>query len=512
MFIMKKEVKIVFILLVILFLILAVFFFTKIKNNLIGNVIDNTPISNTAACRDSDGGIYTKVKGIVNVSNKLYNDVCYTSDTVQEYYCSGTAYASDFIKCPSGYGCSNGACVLSGSCTDSDGGTNYNVKGIVNYNGYSYNDICISQSVLREEYCYYNQRQNQTYTCPVNSWCNNGACTSLNESCFLKLLINETKKVIAPATEGCNPYNNQPLIATASNSLINFPSSYAVDNNSSTSWKSQLFSSSMQSLTIKMDSSSTLYCIKGVNITANVGSSGPANVLATIEVSSEGVTWKNVGQQWLTYTSTSFTEEFTQTNSKYIRISISGSTQLIVSEISPVPGIVKPEQSIINFPLIKAENIFGDYNHLVDKYYDDSGASFVLRTYDSFGKIMNNYSLHSSRFIIAEDFSATEPKGEIIESTNGIIETIIPFDSKIKTIKVDNEGTIIDLNININSLSCRRTCKVEGETGLFENETCCSGFTPIQYGADTTRFTCTICGNKICSGYENKYNCQEDCK
>lgn len=513
---MKKKIKNPWLILLItlLFLILLSLSILKLKSNIItGNIIDNTPISNSVYCFDTDGGAYSKIKGTLTSSGVNYTDSCYTSTTVYENFCNLTksAYPSRdaaYINCPAGYSCSGGACILAGSCSDTDSGTNYNIKGTVYYNRTYYNDTCISTSNLREEYCYYDRRASTIYTCQVNSWCNNGACTPLKEGCFLKLNINETKKVIAPATEGCNPYNGQSLYAFASDTSTGSSPTYAADNNPATSWKSFL-SPSRHYLTIRMNPSGTLYCIRGVSITANIGSGGAANALATIEVSDDGVTWSSVGQQWLTYTSTNFVKEFTQTNKAFIRIY--ADTQLIVTEIAPVGGIVNPEQSVINFSLMKAENIFGDYNHLVDKYYSDDGASYILKTFDSLGKLLNNYSLYSSRFIIAEDFSETEPKGEIIESPNGVIETIIPFDPKMRTIKVDNEGNIIDIRINISSLSCKRTCKVENEVGFFANEVCCSGFTQIQYQTDTTRFICTSCGNKICSGYENKYNCPEDC-
>lgn len=66
-----------------------------------------------------------------------------------------------------------------GSCTDSDGGINYNVKGnltVTNINGHIVNedDFCLSSKVLSEAYCNASIASHSEYTCP--NVCSSGAC------------------------------------------------------------------------------------------------------------------------------------------------------------------------------------------------------------------------------------------------------------------------------------------------------------------------------------------------
>ncbi len=64
---------------------------------------------------------------------------------------------------------------VSNICTDSDGGLNYYVYGVVNAKGIVYRDSCAGNSVY-EKYCYLNYARSRTYTCP--SGCTGGACVS----------------------------------------------------------------------------------------------------------------------------------------------------------------------------------------------------------------------------------------------------------------------------------------------------------------------------------------------
>ncbi len=93
----------------ILFLAFSIIFLSSLVSA--NGYSDNTYIPNSVYCSDSDRGVYSTIKGTVNVSSKQYVDTCYTPDTVYEYYCSGTTYGVSYIKCPSGFSCSNGVCV-----------------------------------------------------------------------------------------------------------------------------------------------------------------------------------------------------------------------------------------------------------------------------------------------------------------------------------------------------------------------------------------------------------------
>jgi len=81
------------------------------------------------------------------------------------------------------------------SCTDSDGGINYYVKGTVRYfdgaGYYNYSDYCFSSTGLYERYCSGNYVYGTTYYCPYG--CSDGACVNVTPptpSCTIKGDIN----------------------------------------------------------------------------------------------------------------------------------------------------------------------------------------------------------------------------------------------------------------------------------------------------------------------------------
>ena len=62
---------------------------------------------------------------------------------------------------------------INNTCTDSDGGINYYVKGITTYVG-NVTDFCTSNNSLREYYCVTNGIESVNTTCSYG--CINGAC------------------------------------------------------------------------------------------------------------------------------------------------------------------------------------------------------------------------------------------------------------------------------------------------------------------------------------------------
>src|SRR3989344_1912585 len=92
-------------------------------------------------CVDTDGGKNYFTKGTLTNSSGTFDDKCegLTGDGLSEQYCSGNISLTEYKSCYSlgNYYCSNGACVLNqtATCTDTDGGKNYYVKGtLVNGN------------------------------------------------------------------------------------------------------------------------------------------------------------------------------------------------------------------------------------------------------------------------------------------------------------------------------------------------------------------------------------------
>jgi hypothetical protein len=175
---------------------------------LVGKICSNGAcvVSNSGnqSCTDSDinsvfTGIakYSKgtVSGKTNGVSYSNTDSCLSFDKVKEYYCSGNQQTFLEMNCSDDYHsyiCSNGACVINSTenqtnqtnqtqCTDSDGGINYNLKGIVsgimNDNSYNYTDSC-SGNTLTEYACSIgNESYSTAYNCNLtNRNCSNGAC------------------------------------------------------------------------------------------------------------------------------------------------------------------------------------------------------------------------------------------------------------------------------------------------------------------------------------------------
>ncbi len=158
----------------------------------------------TNTCTDSDGGLNYWVKGKVNTSfyypnqtwgMAIIDDVCINSTFLQEQACNAVdgLHQPNTYLCPNG--CSNGACVNTTTpvqnvtCTDSDGGLNYYVKGNITATGGSFSvpyqdyDKCgpmfgdvVQPNVLNEHFCMTGGPNNELYTCP--NGCVDGACVN----------------------------------------------------------------------------------------------------------------------------------------------------------------------------------------------------------------------------------------------------------------------------------------------------------------------------------------------
>jgi len=95
-------------------------------------------------------------------------------------WCAGSLTQPCVVSCSVGKNCLNGVCVPStnqtnATCTDSDGGLNYYVKGNVSVNEQIYVDICNDHdglnhtifSRLDEYYCAGNSASISNYLCPM---------------------------------------------------------------------------------------------------------------------------------------------------------------------------------------------------------------------------------------------------------------------------------------------------------------------------------------------------------
>ncbi|MFH1443742.1 MAG: PEGA domain-containing protein [Candidatus Micrarchaeota archaeon] len=161
-----------------------------------------TPAPNS--CIDSDGiNLDAKgtVSGIFHEMPYTRIDTCLDDTYILEYYCVGMEMAQMSQQCRSDRPkCVDGSCIPTATpttspsptpvvsqfpftCTDSDGGENYYLKGSVSglSNGiaYSHSDTCDSSSRLIEYVCDGYDFERFFITCPVSKpICSNGACTS----------------------------------------------------------------------------------------------------------------------------------------------------------------------------------------------------------------------------------------------------------------------------------------------------------------------------------------------
>ncbi|MFH1520113.1 MAG: hypothetical protein ABID61_00560 [Candidatus Micrarchaeota archaeon] len=137
--------------------------------------------SDPSACTDSDGGQDLNVKGIAAKGTLIMADTC-NGSSILEYFCSGNDMYE--LSQPCTYGCSNGKCnsasdPTSLTCTDSDGGINYAVKGTTTSGSNVDSDFCSSGNtkLLYEYYCKADGTSDfEFYTCPVT--CSDGKCTT----------------------------------------------------------------------------------------------------------------------------------------------------------------------------------------------------------------------------------------------------------------------------------------------------------------------------------------------
>jgi len=117
------------------------------------------------------------LKGKCSDSAGDYEDVCFDS-MLYEYKPFSTYKICYFerIKCDE---CKNGACKPR-FCQDSDG-LDYFTQGTVSYDGRTREDYCDGDRV-KEYYCSNGYVSVQTYECPLDCYCQNGAC-NIPDSC-----------------------------------------------------------------------------------------------------------------------------------------------------------------------------------------------------------------------------------------------------------------------------------------------------------------------------------------
>lgn len=146
-------------------------------------------------CYDGDSGYsyYTQGKTyIVGKEGDAVADYCADNSTVIEYVCvqgaAGEIISSTKYQCPSGYGCTEGACVKKVEekpeekpyCSETDGGFDIYNAGyrMTDKKDVAATDYCTESGKLVETWCSGNQGYTKEVDCPSGYYCSNGACVA----------------------------------------------------------------------------------------------------------------------------------------------------------------------------------------------------------------------------------------------------------------------------------------------------------------------------------------------
>jgi hypothetical protein len=142
------------------------------------------PPSVLAPTCDGQGIVDLYAKNKVNYTDgnsTIYTDYCIDSVEIKKYWCLGNQVSYLQLACPSGYACSDGACVViippqpEPMCV---GPSNYNEtnKSSVTYNKITYTDYCVDNKTAMKYWCSA-EKLNYTYLhCTSGYYCSDGTC------------------------------------------------------------------------------------------------------------------------------------------------------------------------------------------------------------------------------------------------------------------------------------------------------------------------------------------------
>src|SRR3989344_5448742 len=177
---------------------------------------DAEPRTGPIPIPSSDPSLLTK--GTINYSGTdgvegSYSDSCIDNYRVKEWYCASTfgTGMDATTTCPSDTTCSDGACVTSAQCVDSDGGNGWTTAGNATKGTTIIRDMCVGNSQIKEAVCTNNQPAfynngvncplshpicqsnfvgldaacicNTDSTCGAGFKCQNGACVTSTSTC-----------------------------------------------------------------------------------------------------------------------------------------------------------------------------------------------------------------------------------------------------------------------------------------------------------------------------------------
>ena len=172
--------------------------------------IQVNPVSTMPYCIDSDNGLNYDLSGSVeSFSDSVFStsyDYCYSNYVLEENYCkNSTSPGFVFYTCPNG--CFNNICLgvasTNQTCTDSDGGLNYNVQGTVNDTNNQYypdTDYCSSTKLLQEFSCVNGEKSLMVHSCTDR--CYEGACVNISVIDYTGVCSDALKLMEKLATDG----------------------------------------------------------------------------------------------------------------------------------------------------------------------------------------------------------------------------------------------------------------------------------------------------------------------
>jgi hypothetical protein len=108
---MRKGVTPVAIILIVVLVVVGVMIFANKLNNNGTSISEIVGGSRIPKCTDTDGGLSIYTKGVCISAKGSYTDYCRSSYNLIEYQCYDNNCIALNVSCPSGYACSNGACI-----------------------------------------------------------------------------------------------------------------------------------------------------------------------------------------------------------------------------------------------------------------------------------------------------------------------------------------------------------------------------------------------------------------
>jgi|GEM_PF-2621517 len=137
-------------------------------------------------CVETDSGRDYTTSGTLTYKWSDYVDTCQGNYDMIEYYCEDDKMKQENHHCDVGQRCVDGACiVLDASCTDSDSSNELELGTTIQYGGGmvigSSTDSCVDAASRTEYYCEDGMAKSRVEPCPLDYYCEGGACHML---CF----------------------------------------------------------------------------------------------------------------------------------------------------------------------------------------------------------------------------------------------------------------------------------------------------------------------------------------